>query len=156
MRDTIGSYAAGSRSDRPTDSPSDAWNESASARPTPGVRALIVYQHALLRDLVTKVLGTSGVEIVAAVRPEHLDASLLDLLKPEVLVVDQAAFGTGSPFESAPLSPALLGREPEVASRLVLVDLSDPRMLVWQRHLVANTDAQKLVRAVLEHAPEPV
>lgn len=108
------------------------------------VRALIVYRHAFLRDLTAKVLSGGGVEVVAAVKPEDLDEALLELLTPDVLVMDQAA------LEGEGVLPgiALLGRRAEVMSRVVVVDLSNPNMLVWQRHLVTNADVSKLVEAV--------
>jgi hypothetical protein len=123
---------------------SDELREGASET-TRRVRALIIYHHALLGDLATKVLSENGVEVVAAVRPEDFDESLLDLLKPKVLVVDRAVLELEGTLRGA----ALLSNNSEIAARVVLVDLSDPNMLIWQKRTIANTDAAKLVDAVV-------
>ena len=112
----------------------------------PLVRVLIVYKHSFLRDLVARVLDGTDVDIVAAIRPEDFTPLLVDALKPQAIVVDQAAFDGADYLVRA----AVLGTRPEAPHRVVVISLSDTNMLVWRKQVVADADVQKLISAVLE------
>jgi chemotaxis response regulator CheB len=117
-----------------------------SGATAPVVRVLIVYKHAFLRDLVTRVLDSTDVDIVAAVRPEDFSPFLVDALKPQAIVVDQAAFESGDAFGHA----AVLGASPDTPLRVVVISLSDTNMLVWRKQVVTDADVEKLISAVRE------
>lgn len=117
-----------------------------SGATAPVVRVLIVYKHAFLRDLVTRVLDGADMDIVAAIRPEDFSPFLVDALKPQAIVVDQAAFDSGDTFGHA----AVLGASPDTPRRVVVISLSDTNMLVWRKQVVTDADVQKLISAVRE------
>ncbi len=122
-----------------------------SGTAAPVVRVLIVYKHAFLRDLVTRVLDSADVDIVAAIRPEDFSPFLVDALKPQAIVVDQAAFEGGDSFGQA----AVLGASPDTPLRVVVISLSDTNMLVWRKQVVTHADVQKLIDAVRESPSGP-
>jgi hypothetical protein len=108
------------------------------------VRAIVIYQHALIRDVAVGVLRKAGVE-VAAIHARDLDPATLRALHPDVLIVDQAA------------RTALEGVGPEVLlcprsgsfSKIIAIGLTDPTMVVYCRALVENATIQNLVEAAL-------
>jgi hypothetical protein len=107
---------------------------------------MTIYKHAFMRDLVSRLLGSAEVDIVAAVKSEDFSPLLLTTLRPQVVVVDQAALEDVEGFART----ALLCPLPDVSARVIVISLSHSSMLVWRKQVVANADAQKLLRAVGE------
>ncbi len=71
-------------------------------------RVLVVYRHALLRDLVARLLADAGADVVARVAIEDFDPQILTTFNVDVIILDEAAmpilakFGGYQPFGWAP------------------------------------------------------
>ena len=112
------------------------------------IRAVVVYRHALLRDVAVRVLSNAGVE-VTPVHASDLGLVTLRALQPDVIVVDQAARDVFDGFGQA----TVFSREPGSASRVVTIGLADTTMVVCCKRLVADATAENLVEAVLGSSP---
>lgn len=116
--------------------------ETSSARLS--VRVVIVYRHALLRDVAVHVLGRAGIDVVAVIHADDFDAGALRDLRPHTIIVDQAAIDDLDHFGAS----ILLSQEPDYATRIVTIGLLDTTMVVCDRWLVADATPDSLVDAV--------
>lgn len=117
-------------------------SSSASART---VRAVVVYQHTLLRDIAVRLLTKAGVEVAATISATDLGLAEVVALQPDVVVVDRAAAGGVQTLCQSSLQVGQAGS----AQRIVLIGLADSTMIVCHRRLVVEATAQNLVEAVL-------
>lgn len=113
--------------------------------PGSAIRALVVYEHALLRDIAMRVLSNAGVEVVAAISSDSLNMADVRSLQPDVVVVDRAA----EHFVESLCRDRLFGQEPRPAARVVVIGLTESTMVIYCRRLIVDATADNLVEAVL-------
>ncbi len=114
-------------------------------QPSQLVRAVIVYRHGLLRDVVARALDDAGVKVTAAIPVEDLSIETLEVLQPEVIVLDQAAVGLVDGLSEA----TLLNRSPNSASRVITVSVGDSILLACQKRVVEGASLEDLVATTL-------
>jgi hypothetical protein len=115
-----------------------------SPRSSRAVRAVLVYRHRLLRDIVECLLTEAGVELVATFGEERFDLKVLKLFGPNVVLIDQAAKGTVGLFAEA----LLFSTELESVSQIVTIGLVEDHMVVCSRHVARRVSAEQLVEAI--------
>ncbi len=113
--------------------------------PRRAVRAAIVYRHALLRDIVIRVLTNAGVDVVGTISVDQLASFDLDELRADVVVVDRAVGGAVSGM----CDEWLLSRRAGQAGTVVSIDLNDDTMVISSRRCIEHATTENLVDAVV-------
>ncbi len=124
------------------------WESNDMAEPlgaTGGrVRAVVVFRHLMLRDLIVRFLTDAGVDVIATFPDQRFAGHRLDQLQPDVVVVDQAAqevlgdLGLATVFSPRPGS----------ASRVVVIGLAETKMVVYSKRTVDRVAVEDLIEAV--------
>ncbi len=124
-----------------------------------GLRVVIVYRTALLRDVLTRVLAESGISVVAAFPEAELVATSLHESNPDVIVFDDVEASTFRTITQAILfSPSQLRAKKVIAlgpgylitlmyNKEVVHDAS-MEDLVTRARFIAIRDDQEIVEAV--------
>lgn len=105
-------------------------------------RVIILFVSALLRDVLTNLLGDSqDIEIVRACRADEFDPALLEMDRPSAVVAD------GMAPSALPTLLNALGRL-SPGARLVCLSFSGDDLIIYRAELRSNVSAQDLLAAV--------
>lgn len=112
-------------------------------------RVVLVYRHKLLRDLALTILARADVEVVGVIAADDPLLEVVEMLHPDVVIVDQAAEDLFDHLSRV----TVVNRDPVGPSRLVTIGLAERTMVVSTKTLVADVDANGLIAVVLGQSP---
>ncbi len=109
-------------------------------------RVLVVYRHALLRDLVARLLSDAGADVVARVAVEDLDPTTLPSLDVNVIILDEAALPVLAKFDAYPP----FSWAPSGVSKVISVGVGGRAMVAFSRHYVDDATVESLIDEALD------
>lgn len=107
----------------------------------PRVKVVIVYRYALLRDLFVRVLTDAGMAIVATIPEKEFFVTSLGDLRPDVIVIDEAASDVLGVISQA----TLFNPTPGSVSKIISVGVDDSIMVVNHKEVIRGAGIGDLV-----------
>jgi len=107
----------------------------------PRVKVVIVYRYALLRDLFVRVLSDAGLVIVASIPEKEFFVTSLGDLRPDVIVIDEAASEVLGLISQA----TLFNPTPGSVSKIITVGADDSIMVVNYKEVIRGAGIGDLV-----------
>jgi hypothetical protein len=109
-------------------------------------RVLVVYRHALLRDLVARLLTDAGADVVARVSVEDLDPRVLTTFDVDVIILDEAALPILAKFDGYPP----FGWASNGVTKVISVGVGGRAMTAFSRHFVDDATVEHLIEEALD------
>jgi hypothetical protein len=115
----------------------------------PRVKVVIVYRYALLRDLFVRVLSDAGLVIVASIPEKEFFVTSLGDLRPDVIVIDEAASEVLGMISQA----TLFNSTPGSVSKIITVGADDSIMVVNYKEVIRGAGIGDLISRAQSSQP---
>jgi hypothetical protein len=113
------------------------------------LRVVVVYKYPVFRDLIVHVLDKADIHVAATIEIEALEATSLETLKPDVVVVyDPEA----QALLDEVVSQALLRSRRNESGKVICIGM-DNEMIVFAKTIRPDPTVEILISAVLERSP---
>jgi hypothetical protein len=109
-------------------------------------RVLVVYRHALLRDLVARLLTDAGADVVGQVSVDDVDPWELTTFDADVVVLDEAAVPAMAKFDAF----SRFNWVPTGVSKIISVGVGGGAMVAFSRHFVDDASVEQLIGEALD------
>jgi DNA-binding NarL/FixJ family response regulator len=116
-------------------------SQSSTSTEESRLRVVIVYRTALLRDVLTQVLGESGITVVAAFPEAQLVAASLHESNPDVIVFDDVEANTFRTITQA----ILFSPSPLRAKKVIALGPGYLITLMYNKEVVHDASMEDLV-----------